>query len=119
MRKHWLKVGIGIVAVFILVFALIPLLVNADTFRPRVETELTSALGRKVTLGHLSLSIFSGSLVAEDISIADDPAISASPFVQAKKLHIGIEMAPFLFHRSIQITEITIDAPSINLIHAI
>jgi AsmA protein len=118
MRKHWLKVGIGIVAVFILVIALIPFFVDADTFRPRVETELTSALGRKVTLGHLSLSIFSGSLVAEDISIADDPAMSASPFVQAKNLHLGIEMGPFLFHRSIQITEITIDAPSINLIHA-
>ncbi len=117
MRKPWVKIVLGIVAVFILVIALIPLFVNADTFRPRIESELSSTLGRKVTLGHLSLSVLSGSLVAENISIADDPAMSTTPFVAAKKLHIGIELGPFLFHHSVQITEITIDSPSINLIH--
>jgi AsmA protein len=117
MRSRWVKIALSIVAACIVVIALIPLFVNADTFRPKVETELSSALGRKVTLGHLGLSIFSGSLVAENISIADDPAMSQSPFLEAKKLHIGIELAQFLFHHSIQITDITIDSPSINLIH--
>jgi AsmA protein len=117
MRSRWVKIVLGIVAAFIVVIALIPLFVNADTFRPKVETELSRALGRKVTLGHLGLSIFSGSLVAEDISIADDPAMSRSPFIEAKKLRIGIVLGQFLFHHSIQITDITIDSPSINLIH--
>ena len=117
MRSRWVKVALGVVAVFVLVVALIPLFINADTFRPRIENDLSTSLGRKVALGHLSLSIFSGSLVAEDISIADDPAASTTPFVAAKKLHIGIELGPFLFHHSVQITEITIDSPSINLIH--
>jgi AsmA protein len=117
MRSRWLRIALGVVAVFILVIALIPLFVNADTFRPRIENELSTTLGRKVSLGHLSLSILSGSLVAENISIADDPTMSMAPFVQAKKLHIGIELGPFLFHHSVQITEITIDSPSINLIH--
>jgi AsmA protein len=117
MRSRWVKITLGVVAVFILVIALIPLFVNADTFRPRIEDELSSSLGRKVALGHLSLSILSGSLVAENISIADDPAMSKTPFVEAKKLHIGIELGPFLFHHSVQITEITVDSPSINLIH--
>jgi len=117
MRKGWFKIALGVVAVLILGIAAIPLFVNADTFRPRIETELSSALGRKVSLGHLSLSVISGSLIAEDISIADDPAMSTTPFVAAKKLHIGIEMKPFLLNRTVQITEITIDSPSINLIH--
>lgn len=117
MRSRWVKIALGVVAVIILVIALIPLFVNADTFRPRIESELSSSLGRKVALGHLSLSILSGSLVAENISIADDPAMSTAPFVAAKKLHIGIELGPFLFHHSVQITEITIDSPAINLIH--
>ena len=117
MRSRGVKIALGIVAAFIIVIALIPLFVNADTFRPKIESELSSALGRKVTLGHLSLSIFSGSLVAEKISIADDPAMSRTPFIEAKTLHIGIELAQFLFHHSIQITDITIDSPSINLIH--
>jgi len=118
VRSRWVKTIMGIVVMFIAAIALIPFFVNADTFRPKIESDLSSALGRKVALGHLSLSIFSGSLVAEDISIADDPAMSQSPFVEAKKLHIGILLAQFLFHHSIQITDITIDSPSINLIHA-
>jgi AsmA protein len=117
MRSRWVKIALGIIAVFIVVIALIPLFVNADTFRPKVESELSSTLGRRVTLGHLGLSILSGSLVAENISIADDPAMSKTPFIEAKKLHIGIELGEFLFHHSIQITDITIDSPSINLIH--
>ncbi len=117
MRSRWLKITLGVVAVFILIVVSIPLFVNADTFRPSIENELSNSLGRKVSLGHLSLSILSGSLVAEDISIADDPAISKAPFVQAKKLHIGIELGPFLFHHSVRITEITIDSPTISLIH--
>jgi AsmA protein len=117
MRNRWVKIALGVLAAVILVIVLIPLFVNADTFRPRIESELSSTLGRKVTLGHLSLSILSGSLVAEDISIADDPAMSTSPFIAAKKLHIGIVLGSFIFHHSVQITEITIDSPSINLIH--
>lgn len=117
MRSRWLKIALGVVAALILVIVAIPFFVNADTFRPKIQTELSSSLGRKVTLGHLSLSILSGSLVAEDISIADDPTMSTTPFVEAKKLHIGIELGPFLFHHQVQITEITIDSPAIHLIH--
>lgn len=117
MRKTWVKIVLGIVAAFIVVIALIPLFVNADTFRPKIQNELSSSLGRKVTLGHLSLSVLSGSLVAEDISIADDPAASQTPFIEAKKLNIGILLGQLLFHHQVQITEITIDTPAINLIH--
>src|SRR4051794_26746260 len=107
MRSRWVKIDLGIVGVFILFVALIPLFINADTFRPRIENELSSLLGRKVSLGHLSFSILNGSLVAKNISIADDPALSTTPFVSAKKLHIGIKVGQFLFHHSVQITEIT------------
>lgn len=117
MRSRWLKITLGIVAVLILVIVLVPFFVNADTFRPRIEQELSTTLGRKVTLGHLSLSLLSGSLVAEDIAIADDPAMSNTPFIEAKKLHIGIELGQFLFHHQVNITDITIDSPSIHLIH--
>ena len=117
MKKPWVKIVIAVGAVFILVLALIPLFVNADTFRPSIQSQLSAALGRRITLGHLSLSLFSGSIVAEDIAISDDPAFSTSPFISAKKFSIGVEMGPLLFHRQVRITKLTIDAPSINLLH--
>ncbi len=117
MRKHWVKIVVAIVALLVIVFGLVPLFINADTFRPAIESQLSSALNRKVTLGHLSLSLISGSLVAENISIADDPSLSSTPFLEAKKLDLGIELGQFLFHRSVQITKLTVDTPAIDLIH--
>ena len=76
MQKRWVKVLLAVIAVVIVVIALIPFFVNADTFRPMLQEELSSTLGRKVTLGHLSFSLISASLVAKNISIADDPAYS-------------------------------------------
>jgi len=118
MHKRWVKASAAAAALVIVVVGLIPLFVNADTFRPTIENQLTTSLGRKVTLGHLSLSLFTGSLVAQDISIADDSSLSNSPFLQAKELRIGIELGELLFHHSVQMTDLTVDSPSIHLIHA-
>ncbi|HKN22455.1 MAG TPA: AsmA family protein [Terracidiphilus sp.] len=118
MKKHWVQAAIAAAALVVIVIVVIPFFVNADTFRPKIQDELSSALGRKVTLGHISLSLFTGSLVAENISIADDPAFSSAPFLQAKELRIGVELGPLIFQHSIQITTFTVDTPSIQLIHA-
>ncbi len=118
MQKRWVKIAAAGAALFVLVLILIPFIVNADTFRPTLESQLSAALGRKITLGHLSFSLFSGSLVANNISIADDPAFSTSPFLEAKSLDIGVEVTPLLFRRQVRIRKLTVDAPSINLLHA-
>lgn len=116
MRSPWIKV-VAIVVGLVLVAAIaISFLVNGETFRPTVQGRLSSALNRKVTLGHLSFSLFSGSLVASDVAISDDPAFSAVPFIKAKELRVGVEVSPLLFHHEVHITSLTIDSPSIQLI---
>ncbi len=117
MQKRWIKVAIAAVVVLVAAVVVIPFFIDADTFRPKVEEQLSASLGRKVALGHLSLSLITGSLVADNISIADDPAFAATPFLQAKQLKIGIELGQFLFHRLIRITNLTVDSPQIQLIH--
>ncbi len=118
MKKHSLvSILIAVVVLLLLVVVLVPLFVNANTFRPTLETQLSAALGRKVTLGNLSFSVFSGSLVADNISIADDPAFGSKPFLQAQSLRIGVEVAPLLFHRQLLVTSFVADSPSINLVH--
>lgn len=116
MRRPWVKIAAVVVAALIVLAVVVPFFVNADTFRPVVETQISSALGRKVTLGHLSFSLLTGSLKAKDIAIADDPAFSTTPFLQAKSLHIGIETGALLFHHQVKIRTFTVDAPEIHLI---
>lgn len=116
--KRWVRITGIVIAIIVIVVIIIPLFVNADTFRPTVESEISSALGRKVTLGHLSFSLLSGSLVADNVSIADDPAFSTAPFLQARSLHIGVSTGALLFHHQVQISRFLADSPQIHLIEA-
>ncbi|MFP5229252.1 MAG: AsmA family protein [Acidobacteriota bacterium] len=111
-----MKIAIGVVVVLVLVVLTLPLFVNADSFRPMLETQLSSALGRKVTLGKLSFSLLSGSVVADQLSVADDPAFSTQPFLQAKALKIGVDVGAFLFHHQVNIKKFVTESPEIHLI---
>jgi len=62
------------------------------------------------------LSILSGSLSAEDLSIADDPRFSASPFVTAKSFNVGVELMPLIFSKTLNVTGITIENPQVTLL---
>jgi len=114
--KRFLKILAIIVGLLIVIAIAIPFLINANTFRPKLESELTDALGRQVKVGNLSLSLFSGSVSADDISIADDPQFSKSPFVQAKELKVGVEMIPLIFSKTLNVTELTLSQPEISLV---
>jgi len=116
MQKEWALPAAAVVLLMIFIVTLVPVFVNADTFRPTVQSQLSSALGRDVTMGRLTLSILEGNLVADDIAIADDPAYSSVPFIQAKRLDVGVKILPLVFHRQVRITRLNIDTPSIQLI---
>jgi AsmA protein len=108
-------VGIVFAILLLLVIAL-PFLINVNSFRPKLESELSTALGREVKVGNLSLSILSGSVSAEDLSIADDPAYSKDPFIRAKSLKVGVEVMPLIFSKTLHVTDITLDKPEIALL---
>jgi AsmA protein len=114
--KRFLKILGIVIAVLIVIIIILPFVIDANTFRPKLESEATAALGRQVKVGNLSLSLLSGGISADNISIADDPQFSKSPFVQAKSLKVGVEMMPLIFSRTLNVTEITLDQPQINLV---
>ncbi|HZY73532.1 MAG TPA: AsmA family protein [Edaphobacter sp.] len=115
--KHWQKIASAVVGVGIVAVAAVPLFVNVNTFRPLLERQLTAALGRKVTMGKLSLSVLSSDVVARDLSIADDPAFGSAPFLTAKSLHLGVELRPLIFSHKIIVRRLRIDEPQIRLVH--
>jgi AsmA protein len=114
--KRALKIVGIVVAVILLAVIALPFLVNVNSFRPKLESELSTALGRQVKVGNLSLSILSGSVSAEDLSISDDPAFSKTAFIQAKSLKVGVEVMPLILSKTLHITDITLDRPEIALL---
>lgn len=114
--KRLLKIAAIVVVVLIVILIAVPFFIDANTFRPKLETELTGALGRQVKVGNLSLSLLSGAVSADDIAIADDQEFSKSPFVQAKSLKVGVEIMPLIFSKTLNVTELTLNQPEISLV---
>ncbi len=116
MNTKILKI-IGIVIALLIVLAIaLPLVIDVNRFRPEIESNISGALGRNVTLGNLSLSILSGSVEANQLSIADDPKFSNTPFIQAKSLKVGVELLPLIFSKQLNVTHLVIEKPQISLL---
>jgi AsmA protein len=115
--KRTLQIVAIVVVVLIVLVVIVPFLIPVDKFRPTIEEKASQALGRKVELGNLGLSLISGSLSAESISIGDDPKFSSSPFLTAKSLKVGVEIMPLLFSKTLNVTGVTIESPEVVLLH--
>src|SRR5690348_1919575 len=112
-----LRVVLIIVGVLVVLILIAPFLIPVNQFRPTIEEKASAALGRKVQLGDLSLSLLSGSLSAENLSIGDDPKFSSAPFLTAKSLKVGVQLMPLIFSKTLNITGVTIDTPQVTLLH--
>ena len=111
-----LKIIAIVVGVLIVLVLVAPFLIPVNQFRPTIEQKASAALGRKVEVGNLSLSLFSGALEADNLSIADDPKFSNSPFLTAKSVKVGVELMPLIFSKTLNVTNVTIDSPQVSLI---
>jgi AsmA protein len=116
MTRRRLRTIGAIVGVIVVLLAITPFLLHVNQFRPFIEQRASAALGRKVALGNLRLSVPRRSVTAETLSIADDPAFSNSPFLRAKSVSVGVELMPLILSRSLEVTEITIESPQVTLI---
>jgi AsmA protein len=117
MKKILIIVG-AVILLLLLVIIAIPLFIDANQFKPTIEMDLDTALGRKVTIGNIKLAIFSGAVTVDDVSIADDPAFSSSPFLTAKQLAVGVAMMPLIFSKQIDVQSLTIVEPQVSLVHS-
>src|SRR5689334_15339318 len=115
MKRTLKIVGIA-VAILVVILVVLPFLINVNSFRPQLEATASEALGRQVKVGNLSLSILSGSVTADNISIAEDPAFGNTPFVTAKSLKVGVEVWPLITSKQLHVTDITLEQPEITLL---
>ncbi len=112
-KLKWVAI---VVVVLIVILFVLPFLIPVNKFRPTIEEKATEALGRKVQLGNLSLSILSGSLGIDAISIADDPKFSNEPFLTAKSVSVGVELIPLIFSQQVNVTNIEIVNPQVMML---
>ena len=99
LRRALLLALAAIVVLFLLAAVLVPLLVDADAFRPAVESRLSALLGRPVTLESLSLSLWTGPrLTSERLVIGESPELPAgtTSTLEASSVAIRPALLPLL-----------------------
>ena len=89
-----LLIGGTVVLVIILIVLVLPFFIDANQFRPTLERQLQTTLGRSVQIGDLSISLIAGGVRAKDVSIAEDPHYGSDPFLKTKSLDVGVDFLP-------------------------
>jgi hypothetical protein len=111
-------VVIAIVVVIVLAVAAVWVLANPNSHREAIQAELEKQLGRKVSLGEMSLGFLPLRFQVANPVIAEDPGIRPDPpFVKADNLDIRIGFLPLL-RGAIQVDSIDLRHPSIELVAA-
>jgi AsmA protein len=110
-----IRIGLAIGGAVVVLLVVAPFVIPANRFRPTIEQRASAALGRDVSLGRLRLSLLHQSLSAETLTIADDPAFSASPFLMAKSVTVGVRLWPLIVSRSLNVTNIRIEQPVVTV----
>jgi AsmA protein len=114
MRKL-LIIGSAIAGLLIVAVLAAALLLDANQFRPRLESLLGTALGRKLTIANIRVAIMSGGIALEGVTIADDPAFSDQPFVTATSVRAGVDLVPLLVSRDLRVQSFHLDEPHVVL----
>jgi uncharacterized protein involved in outer membrane biogenesis len=114
MRKVGIIVGI-IVAVIVIAVVVVLAVFNPNDYKATIQTKLEQQLGRKVSLGDMSLGIFPLRFKVANLSIADDPKFSNEPFIQTQLLSVSVKLMPLL-SKSVEVDSLSLERPNVNLI---
>ncbi|MFY9531625.1 MAG: AsmA family protein [Candidatus Acidiferrales bacterium] len=117
MRKAIYIAG-GVIVLLVIVIVVLPFLIDANQFRPKIESAMDSSLNRKVEIGNIKLSIFSGGVSVDGVTISDDLAFGREPFLKAKSVTVGVELIPLIFSREVRVTAFSIDDPELTLLRS-
>src|ERR1700722_15510971 len=118
MARKIIYIAGGLIALLLLAVVVLPFVIDANQFKPQVESAAETALGRKLAIGNIRLALFSGGVSVENIAISEDPKFGSDSFLNAKSVTVGVEIMPLIFSRQLHVTGVTIDQPEVTLLRA-
>lgn len=110
LRKHrWLLITAAVAGLLVILTALLlPVLIDINSYRGLIQERAEAALGRKVTLGPMSLSV----LPRLGIAI-QDPEVEG--LLRAESLIVGVRLMPLLLSGTIDVRKVVLERPEVTL----
>src|SRR6266511_3184200 len=119
--SRWFKPSlaiVGAIALLVVVLLVAPALIDINTYRGQIITQLERRLGRSVKLGAMRLrSLPSIRVEVADVVIGDDPQFAQSECVKARSVKLGIGLWS-LPEGSPEVSGIELVEPAVTLIKA-
>ncbi len=114
--KWLLIIGGSILALVIAALLLIPLFVDVEKYKPEIEKQVSSAVGRPFTIkGPLKLSLFPWAGVAfSDLHLGSPPGYKEQDFLFVKSFDVRMKLLPLLF-KDVQVQRFVIEGPKVVL----
>jgi uncharacterized protein involved in outer membrane biogenesis len=108
-------VGIACALLVVLIF-LVPVLLNADRYRPRVISYLEEKTGRKIEVGRLAVTLFPGVAIhVDDFGVKSPSLFPPSYIVKVAQIDAQLDVRALL-HRRLVIKSLVLEQPIINLV---
>src|ERR1039457_6744089 len=94
----------------------VPVLLNADRYRPKATSYLEESTGKKVEIGRLAVTFFPKVTIhVDDFAIKSPPLFPPSYILKVARIDAQIDPWPLL-HRQIVIRSLLLEQPVINLV---
>ncbi len=115
MKKRLLLILGGVAIVIIGVLAALPALVNLNAVKDRIVSAVSTATGRRVTVGHLRLTVFPWLGVRIDgATLANAPGFGKTPLATVDDAVIEVKLLPLLDKRLV-IRRVVLTRLTLNL----
>ncbi|GBQ70412.1 lipopolysaccharide biogenesis periplasmic protein AsmA [Ameyamaea chiangmaiensis NBRC 103196] len=115
-RRRVVPSVLGILAVLIL---LLIVFWSWDWFVPIIERQASAALQRRVTIAHLHVRLGKVTTVTLDDVHVDQPKgfeSETAPFAEARHLTVSVDAWRYIWHRTLALPLIALDAPSADIL---
>jgi hypothetical protein len=113
----WQSLLIALVLLAVVLLATLPPLLNVNRFKRRIVTSISTSLGRPVHLDNVSLVLLPlPGFRLENFVVAEDPAFGSEPVIHANSVLATLRVSS-LWRRRVEFSKISLQEPSINLVH--
>jgi hypothetical protein len=113
-RRRWLVWVCVVVALLLL--SLTPPLLNVNRLKRRIATSISLSLGRPVELDGVTLHLLPvPGFTLQNLVVSEDGAFGSEPIIRANSVDVTLRPSS-LWRRRVEISSMTFEAPSLNLV---
>lgn len=119
--KKFLKIVAGVVAFIVVVVVaaaiILPLVINPNDFKPRIQHLVKEKTGRQLTIpGDIDLSVFPTlALSIGSARLSEAPGFGDKPFARIQQARVRVELWPLL-HGKLRVDRVAVDGLQAHLI---